>query len=447
MDQKKPSSVSTPPGAAAPRAAGGDSTQTRSRRRFGDGETIVMPLADILRQREEQAFEPAERKDESAGSLNDRTLTRGKTEIISAPLHPRSPSLDIGGNATVVARPNFSASSRASERAPNVTPPGTSATSAADERTRVAVNPQVPAASRPTASAPAANVVVAPPSAKVPIADAPTSPSVAERRQVVAFFGSKGGTGATVLAMNMAHAYARDDLKTCVLDLDLQMGDALAAFGLQSSLVMSDAIQAVLRGEKIADGRLPTHAGGVSVVSQVGSVEDLERINPETLPRLIDALRVFNHTVLIDGLRDFSDNALAVLDAVDKVCLVVVQEVLSIRRARWIFSILRKLGFEPGDVVVVVNRFDAASDIPLESLKRMFEGAAISEITNDPRLALQSLNRGVPLQTLGPQQPITQSLYRLGRFLLGETVAPPIATQAARPVGLWAKLFGRGVGK
>jgi Flp pilus assembly CpaE family ATPase len=257
------------------------------------------------------------------------------------------------------------------------------------------------------------------------------------------FFSCKGGAGATALSLNVAHHYAREKQSTCIVDLDLQLGDALAALALQPRFTIAQAAQSVQKGDDVMATMLPSHASGVSVLSQVGSLDDLDQINSEGMAQLVEELRDTFDVIVVDGVRDYGDNVLAVLDVADKIAIVTVQEVLAIRRARWSFSILRKIGFDPKDITIVINRFDPSAEIPFLTIKRIFDPCVVLTVPSDGPLVLQSLNRGVPLQELGPNHTVTRNIGRLARNLAGDVVPEQNEVTAVRKPGFWKRLFGR----
>lgn len=247
-------------------------------------------------------------------------------------------------------------------------------------------------------------------------------PKTKSRNQVIVFFSCKGGSGSTSLSVNTAYNYAREQMKSCLIDMDLQLGDVLAALALKPRATIAQVIKGLQLGERVAKDRLAQHPSGLSVLSQVGSLDDLDKITSEDIVRLIDDMRGTFDTIVIDGVRDFSDNVLAVLDVADKICLVVLQEVLSIRRARWAFNILRNIGFDPKDITLVINQFNAHSDIQVENLRSMFAPASLITVCADRASVLASLNRGVSLQESNPNQRVTRNMMRLASNLAGATV-------------------------
>ena len=314
-------------------------------------------------------------------------------------------------------------------------------------RAKAATPPPPPA----SASAPAEHAA-ATPAASVEATRATPAAARIKRRvvnQVVVFFSCKGGSGATALAANTAYAAVQAQQTACIFDVDLQLGDALAAFGLTPRFSISQAIHLAHERQQLSRSLLPSHTSGVHVLSQVGNLNDLDKITPEAVSSLLPSLRQHFETVIVDGVRDFGDNVLAMLDAADKVVIVCVQEVLAIRRARWAFGILRKIGFEAEDLTLVVNRYNVDNEIPLGSISTMFEGAQVVPLVGDAALVTQSLNRGVPLAELRADHPLVAGMDRLSGHLFFNDAAgvPPAAqTPDAGPQGSFLKRMFRGKG-
>ena len=81
-------------------------------------------------------------------------------------------------------------------------------------------------------------------------------------------FSPKGGTGKTVMATNLASAFAKyGGKRTLLLDLDLQFGDAAIMLGIEPDKTIYDLVAAPgeLDPEKLA-GYIDPHASGVEVL-------------------------------------------------------------------------------------------------------------------------------------------------------------------------------------
>jgi pilus assembly protein CpaE len=361
-----------------------------------------MPLADILRRSAQEGV---------AGQSTSESPFAESTKLSLNPfLDLKTGSIKIPGQAVVQAAP--------------AAPPSKAPAQALSPGSGPAGQKTVGEAKVPAAAVTSATKSVGP----------GKSPS-AVASQMTVFFSCKGGAGATALSCNVAHGYSRRSLKTCLVDLDLQLGDTLAALSLQPRTTLARGIEMVTKGEALTSTVLPQHRTGVAVLSQVGSLEDLDKINSEGLGTLIDKLRGPFDRILVDGVRDFSDNVLAVLDKADKIVLVILQEVLAIRRGRWAFGILKKIGFEPADITVVVNRYSSQHQISLDTLRSMFEGSTVLPVARDEGLVLQSLDLGTSLHDLNPRHPLTKNVADIGAHLQGEqVVGDGAAASAGAPV-------------
>ena len=277
-----------------------------------------------------------------------------------------------------------------------------------------------------------APVAPAPAPAPAPAAAAPVRSSRADRNQLVVFFSCKGGCGSTLLSVNASHHYVRERGATCLVDLDLQMGDALAAVALQPRLTIAQAVMQQQRKERLDANAFARHASGLCILSQVGFIDDLDGITSESIGQLAETLRQSFDMVVVDGIRDFSDNSLAIFDVADAIALVTLQDVLAIRRTRWAFGILRKIGFDPKDLTIIVNNFNPDGDIAYLTLKKLFAPARIMAIPADAVHATQSLNRGIPLQQLNATASLTRNVGRMAAQLVDDPV--PESTDDATAV-------------
>lgn len=357
-----------------------------------------MPLSEILKIRDhESSAEPTQRA-RAKGQFAEGEMTRVAPNPFGATAPPVA-SLEVNQKAKPVAK-----------KAKQVT------------------GPAIDILKRPVLS----------PGTSDPKTDKHAIPVLSERQPVkngvVVFFSCKGGSGATTLAINAAHAYARQKYTACVVDLDLQLGDALAALALQSKVSMAQVLTNLQQGEGLKVRDLSRHESGITVLSQVGSLDNLDQINPESLSKLIGHLRTSFDVVAVDGVRDFSDNVLAVLDAADKIAIVTVQEILAIRRARWAFQIFRKIGFDAEDITLVVNRCALVSEIPLPTIRKMFEPAEVMPVPTDHKFVVDSLNRGIPLANIEPTHLVTRHIDHVAATLIGirdPKTAPSLATRSS----------------
>jgi len=182
---------------------------------------------------------------------------------------------------------------------------------------------------------------------------------------------------------------------------------------------------------------LPRHASGVSVVSQVGNLEQLGELTVGRLPQLLRYLQEQFDLVVVDGVRDFNDHALATMDIADQLVLVVTQDVPSVRGVSRRLNIFRRLGYQAAKIKVVVNRFDRKNAINLAAISEAIGMSPAFAVLNDFPRVHRAITKGVLLSELEPGAPISGALEELARRLF------ELPQPAPRRAGLWSRVFRR----
>ncbi|MBI5507806.1 MAG: AAA family ATPase [Deltaproteobacteria bacterium] len=262
--------------------------------------------------------------------------------------------------------------------------------------------------------------------------------------QVIVLFSAKGGCGSTSLAVNVAQALAKGKRAVCVLDMDLQVGGVRSALGLRRVTTVAQALKWTEEGTPCTPALLARHESGVAAIAQAGTVEELDTIVPEKLPKLVANLRKSFTTIIVDGVRDFSETTLAILDAADTVAVVAVPEVLAIRNAKWIFEILRRIGYSPDELALIVNRHATWVATYVEATRKLFLPTPTHTVPFDAEIVTESLDRGILLDDLDPHRHVTRGIARLAWTLVGEERPGDLAALDKEPTSFWARVLKGG---
>src|SRR5262249_51177114 len=157
-------------------------------------------------------------------------------------------------------------------------------------------------------------------------------PAPLSRGKILCVFGCRGGAGATMLAVNVAAAFGKGGKSVVLVDLDLQLGDVFVALDLDAPTSLASlSREGKSLGGAALRRRLVRHDSGVYVLAQTGRLDDIDEGLAERIPGLLTALAEHFDHVVVDGVRDFGDHALAALDVADKVAMVVTQDVQAVR--------------------------------------------------------------------------------------------------------------------
>lgn len=176
---------------------------------------------------------------------------------------------------------------------------------------------------------------------------------------VIAVAQSVGGIGATTIATHIAHYLGGMGARGCCLvDLDLQFGNAASYLGRASGLTMDNLLDA---GDRVDGELLRTVAAteqGVAVIAAPEKISPLESVDVDQLMRVLDlARRQFDHVVL-DLPGNWANWTLSAIDKADLVLLVVDLSIGSLRQARRRLTLFEETGIDPARIRIVANRVE-----------------------------------------------------------------------------------------
>ncbi|MCA9537491.1 MAG: hypothetical protein KC620_01305 [Myxococcales bacterium] len=258
--------------------------------------------------------------------------------------------------------------------------------------------------------------------AATPLGQAPSTPPA--RARMTVFFGAKGGVGATALAVNVGGLLARMGQPTVLVDMDLQLGTVPVFLDLRPERSLASLVEEAERlGEGPLQSPLDRHETGLRVVSQP-RIEELGAITIGRLPRFFDALALAHPQILVDGLRDFNDHAVATMDLAHQIVLVLTQDVPAVRAGSRALRLFRRLGYPTEKLTVVVNRFHKRAPVSLEAIGRALGLPVTARVHNDFPLIEQALNQGKLVGDLKPRAQPARDLDALARKVAGMPRAP-----------------------
>ena len=176
--------------------------------------------------------------------------------------------------------------------------------------------------------------------------------------KLLVFAGSKGGSGVTTVACNIAIALAQNsDQKTLLIDLALPIGDAALCLGIAAGYSTEDALRNIDRLDAtFLQNLLVKHRSGVFVLAAPTKVPEVE-VSERAIDKLIAIARhEFDHVVVDVGSR--TDVAAKILfEDASKVYLVTQTGISDLRNSNRLIS--QFFADEGPNLEIVINRFDS----------------------------------------------------------------------------------------
>jgi pilus assembly protein CpaE len=253
----------------------------------------------------------------------------------------------------------------------------------------------------------------------------------AQTGAMITVLGPKGGTGKTLTACNLAEALATAGHSTVVVDLDLQFGDVGLALGLRPTQTIYDLAVAggSLDGEKV-DSYLAVHPSGAQVLLAPLRPDQAAAVSTAFLRILFELLRSRHEFVIVDTPPSFSPEVIAAIDAASTLCMVGMLDALSLKDTKIGLETLDQMGFDPGDVTIVLNRADTSVGIGMDDVERLL-GRRPDLLVPSDRAIPRAITEGRTIVAAEPRSGAAQAFTSLARKFAGasRSVAAPIASE------------------
>jgi pilus assembly protein CpaE len=235
---------------------------------------------------------------------------------------------------------------------------------------------------------------------------------------VFTVFSTKGGSGRTAIATNVAACFAQSGLRTLLLDLDLHSGDDALVLGLAPRMTVLDLVtaRAPIDGAGLA-AAVTRHVSGADVLAAPARPEEEALIAVDRLAALLEVARRSYEAVVIDCASAFSETSLLALDHTDTLVLVGAPDVPAIRSVRIALETLDLLELDLPDVRILMNRAGADVGLDSEDIEQILRREIAYTVPSDRAVPL-SINRGRPVTSDDPGSPAARSLAEVSRSLV-----------------------------
>ena len=237
---------------------------------------------------------------------------------------------------------------------------------------------------------------------------------------------AKGGSGATMLACNIA-AIMSQHLKsrTALVDLDVQFGSLPLYFDMLPDHSILEALEIIGSLDPVGlDGFMMKHQSGLRILgSRPEKVVLSDEVSANRLGLLLDMLQQDNEEVVVDVPRQIDHITTTVLERANRIIIVTQQTLTHMRDTVRLLAILKDELLIPDDrIQLVVNRYDKASVVTIDDINKTLQSDSAMLVPNDYKNVMQSENIGIPLNEYAKNSLITSTLIELTEQLLGKTV-------------------------
>lgn len=232
--------------------------------------------------------------------------------------------------------------------------------------------------------------------------------------RLITVFSPKGGVGKTTIAANLAVALASwEDVRVCLVDLDLGFGDVAITLQLHPARTIADAVTLEEQLDFAAlEPLLTPHPQGFSTLMAPVQPDTKDVIPPLLVSRILSLLKAKFDFVVVDTPPTFDEHVLQALDETDELLLVGTLDVPTLKSLKIAGETLDLLNFPTSRRHLVLNRADDRVGLTQVKVEETLEMKVTQAIPTSLEVA-NATNTGEPIVALHPKHPVSQAIKRL----------------------------------
>jgi pilus assembly protein CpaE len=284
--------------------------------------------------------------------------------------------------------------------------------------------------------------------------EAPAGPEASnnpEEIRRVAVIGSRGGVGASNLAVNLAWILSQEKKKkTVIVDLDLEFGTVALLLDLEPTTGLREALESPARIDSLfvesATARLTEN---LSVMATEETLSTDVHFKPEAVDLLFDTLGRTNEYIIVDLPRSALSVRQRIFETATDILLITELTLPGLRDAMRILSTIEETSAgQP--VTVIANR---AGSLQQAMSPKDFQKALGHKveflIPQDEKAFKQAANNGKPVVQIDARSKASKTIQNIAAKLTGEKQSAGITGKSGekketKKKSSWSQLFKKG---
>ncbi|MDE3112550.1 MAG: response regulator [Chloroflexota bacterium] len=236
-----------------------------------------------------------------------------------------------------------------------------------------------------------------------------------------AVYSPKGGTGKTLITVNLATFLRRSGSSVAVMDGVMQFGGVRHFLNVPPEaksivdLPPGGAMKAALP-EALWEG-----PGGVHYLLAPARPEQADLVAASELANAVGLLGGTHEHVVVDTPSRLGEDTLALLDAASAILVIVAYNAPAIENVKAALETFEELGYrKQKPILLVVDQADETGGLSKGALEHTVGVAVAAEIPTDRKLVAESLTKQEPFVVTAPNAPISQAIGALATALVAQ---------------------------
>lgn len=238
--------------------------------------------------------------------------------------------------------------------------------------------------------------------------------------KLVSIIKAVGGVGATAIATQAACLFAEQEARSgrtaCLIDLDLQFGNAAIYLGENPKLTLQEVLEAGARVDgAFVNSVTAMHGSGLRVIAAPPEMMPLESVDTDQVCEFVEIASREYSTVFLDLPGNWTNWSLSLATRSDIVLLITELSVPSLRQARRQLNLLKQQGSTDLDVRIVLNRYEKGlfKTLKLDDAAHVLGRPVDFTVANDFPVVSAALDQGVRFTEIKPRNRVSRDLATL----------------------------------
>ncbi len=239
--------------------------------------------------------------------------------------------------------------------------------------------------------------------------------------QIIDVIGSKGGVGATTIAVNLAVSIAetKNAQSVALVDMNMLFGDIPIFLALKPNYHWGEITKDIARLDAtFLMNILSKHSSGVHVLPSPSHLNGDRAVTPETIEHLLSLMQGMFDFVVIDGGQSLNKTSLRILEMSDDVLLVSLLSLPYLANTNKLLTSFANFQYLPKErIKIVINRYLKKSQVSLKDAEDAINREIFWTIPNDYKTTMSAINQGKALPQFAAKSAVTKNLKELAATL------------------------------
>jgi pilus assembly protein CpaE len=242
--------------------------------------------------------------------------------------------------------------------------------------------------------------------------------------RLISAIKSRGGVGATTILTQLGCILSAATRfrggPTCVVDFDIQFGNAALYLGQLPELGLKDLLDARERlDSSLLRSVLARHPSGLSYLAAPAEFVPLESLTPDLVDPVLALVRREFQTVLVDLPPDWTDWSLSILAQSDLILLVSELSIASLHQAKRQLDFLRQQDLGQVPVSVIMNKVTKGlfKTVDFQDAARILGRDVAFTIAEDAATVRSALDQGEQISQINNRSRTARDLGEIAMSL------------------------------